>query len=666
MDIMMHPVKFIPLHLHTHYSLLDGLSKPSQVAERCKELGYDACAVTDHGTISGAVSFVRAMREKGIKPILGCEFYLSQQSATTKEKTNRTLSHLVVLAKNKEGWNDLIALVSKSNKDDVFYFKPRIDLDILEEDNRNNNLVSFSGHLGSDLANILFTDWKKAYNSNTIEETQTFLKQDWLKQASSLAERYQQIFRKGNFFIEIQLIDQENSPASKLVGECLRQVSKETGIPPVATADSHYPRKEDAADQRILLCSAMKTTLKKVEEKLLAGDDVGLSGFFRSNNFHIPSLEEMKEIHTEEEISNTSLIASMCGDYEILGKPNLPKFPCPDDMAEKEYLRELCRQGWRQRLKKRGKVSTQENEDIYVDRIKKELEVINDANLSGYFLIVRDIVSYVKSQGWLPGPGRGSAAGCLVSYLVGITQVDPIEYGLIFERFYNAGRNSEGHISLPDIDIDVPATKRDEVIDYIKSKYGYNNVSQMVTFGRLQGRSALKEVLRVHNACSYDEMNRITKALPQEHEISDQLQDMEESSVIRWTMLHQPEVLNDYCRVAEDGSLDGEYAKLFAQAIRIEGTYKSQGKHAAGVVISSRILNEVCPMVRETKGQDRIAGMEMVDLEAMGHVKFDILGVNLLDKIMGISNQLFSGDIEVNDEGALRSSPTGRVCVGEG
>ena len=486
---MMHPVKFIPLHLHTHYSLLDGLSKPSQVAERCEELEYDACAVTDHGTISGAVSFVRAMREKGIKPILGCEFYLTvRESATVKEKTNRSLSHLVVLAKNKDGWDSLIELVSRSNKDDVFYFKPRIDLDILEEHNAGKNLVSFSGHLGSDLANVLFTDCKQAYNSDSYQEAQKLLKPDWFEQASNLAKRYQSIFRKGNFFIEIQLIDQDNSPASKLVGECLRKVSEKTGIPPVATADSHYPRKEDAADQRVLLCSAMKTTLKKVEEKLLTGDDVGLSGFFRSNNFHIPSLEEMKEIHTEEEISNTLLIADMCEDYEILGKPNLPKFSCPDDMAEKEYLRELCRQGWIQRLKKRGRVSTQENEDIYVDRIKKELEVINDANLSGYFLIVRDIVSYVKKQGWLPGPGRGSAAGCLVSYLVGITQVDPIEYGLIFERFYNAGRNSEGHVSLPDIDIDVPATKRDEVIDYIKSKYGYNNVSQMVTFGRLQGK----------------------------------------------------------------------------------------------------------------------------------------------------------------------------------
>jgi DNA polymerase-3 subunit alpha len=666
LDTTMHPVKFTPLHLHTHYSLLDGLSKPSRVAERCSELGYDTCAITDHGTISGAVSFVRAMREKDIKPILGCEFYLTvSEPATVKEKTNRTLSHLVVLAKNKDGWDSLIELASRSNKDDVFYFKPRIDLDILEEHNAGKNLVSFSGHLGSDLANVLFIDWKQAYNSDSYEEAQKLLKPDWLEQASNFAERYQQIFRKGNFFIEIQLIDQENSPASKLVGECLRQVSKETGIPPVATADSHYPRREDAADQRILLCSAMKTTLKQVEDKLRSGEDVGLSGFFRSNNFHIPSSEEMGELHTEEEITNTSVIADACEDYDILGKPNLPKFGCPNQMAEEEYLRDLCRDGWRKRLKKRGKVSTKETETLYADRIKQELRVIKEANLSGYFLIVRDIVSYVKSQGWLPGPGRGSAAGCLVSYLVGITQVDPIEYGLIFERFYNVGRNTDGHISLPDIDIDVPATKRDEVIDYIKSKYGHTNVSQMVTFGRLQGRSALKEVLRVHGACSYDEMNRITKSLPQEHEISDQLQDMEESSVIRWTLMNQPDVLKDYCKINKNGSLEGQYAKLFEQAIRIEGTYKSQGKHAAGVVISSRNLSEVCPMVRETKGAERIAGMEMTDLESMGHVKFDILGVNLLDKIMGISNQLLTGNIEDNNEEALSSNSGRRMCGGK-
>ena len=255
-------------------------------------------------------------------------------------------------------------------------------------------------------------------------------------------------------------------------------------------------------------------------------------------------------------------------------------------------------------------------------------------------MIVKDIVESVSKNSWLPGPGRGSAAGCLVSYLIGVTQVDPIEYGLIFERFYNAGRNTQDRVSLPDIDIDVPASKRDDVIGYIKKTYGEGRVGQMITFGRLQGRSALKEVLRVHDACSYEEMNRITKSLPHEADISDQLQEMDESSVIMWTLHNQPEQLKDYCRIRENGSLDGPYAKYFEQAMRIEGTYKSQGKHAAGVVISLEELNRVCPMVKETNGSAKIAGLEMSDLEAMGHVKFDILGVNLLDKMMSIQSTL--------------------------
>ena len=197
---------------------------------------------------------------------------------------------------------------------------------------------------------------------------------------------------------------------------------------------------------------------------------------------------------------------------------------------------------------------------------------------------------------------------------------------------------------MPDIDIDVPASKRDSVIGYIREKYGSDKVGQMVTFGRLQGRSALKEVLRMNEACSYDEMNKITKSLPHEHEISDQLADMDESSVIKWTLINQPEVLRDYCRLNDDGSLEGDYSKLFEQAMRIEGTFKSQGKHAAGDVISSHSLDEVCPMVRDKKGTEKIAGMEMNDLESMGHVKFDILGVSLLDKIMGVKEELESNN----------------------
>ena len=215
-----------------------------------------------------------------------------------------------------------------------------------------------------------------------------------------------------------------------------------------------------------------------------------------------------------------------------------------------------------------------------------------------------------------------------------------MEYGLIFERFYNAGRNTGGHVSLPDIDIDVPATKRDETIDYIRSKYGNDRVGQMVTFGRLQGRSSLTEVLRINEACSYEEMKEITKSLPHEHEVSDQLAEMDEPSVIQWTLMNQPEALRDYCRLNDDGELEGNLANYFKQAMRIEGTFKSQGKHAAGVVISSHKLDDVCPMVRDKRSSDKIAGMEMNDLESMGHVKFDILGISLMDKLMGIRDQL--------------------------
>ena len=636
-----------PLHLHTHYSLLDGLSKPTQVAQRCEELGYQSCAMTDHGTISGAVSFVRAMRERNIKPILGCEFYISK-NAQLRTKENKSLSHLVVLAKNLEGWNKLIEATSRSNEEDVFYFKPRLDLALLSEmiDADQGSLISFSGHPGSDLANVLFKDIKKAYSASSYDDAAKYLKRDWKSEAIFAASNHMKIFGVGNFFIEIQLIDKENFPASELIAECLRQVSKETGIPCVATADSHYPKKEDAADQRILLCSAMKTTLKKVENKLKNNEDVGMSCFFRSNNYHIPSTEEMELLHTEEEINNSLLIANLCEDYNILGQPMLPKFSCPNKMTEEEYLRDLCRDGWLKRLKSQGKVNTEESIKKYVDRIKEELEVVEEANLSGYFLIVRDIINYVKQNDWLAGPGRGSAAGCLISYLIGITEVDPLEYDLIFERFYNIGRNTEDHISLPDIDMDVPATKRDEVIDYIRSKYGEGRVCQMVTFGRLQGRSSLKEVLRVHDACSFDEMNTITKSLPQEDKISDQLESMESSSSIMWTLTYQPDTLKGYCELKEDGSLGGDYSKLFEQAIRLEGTYKSQGKHAAGVVISSKDLDKSCPMVKETNGTGKIAGLEMIDLEAMGHVKFDVLGVNLLDKIMGVREQLLTGVID--------------------
>jgi DNA polymerase-3 subunit alpha len=319
-----------------------------------------------------------------------------------------------------------------------------------------------------------------------------------------------------------------------------------------------------------------------------------------------------------------------------LSKPVLPKFDTPNGESEKDYLRTLARKGWKELLA--DKITDEEGRKKYGDRFRKEFEVIEEADLFGYFLIVRDIINYAVEQGWMVGPGRGSAAGCLISYLIGITQIDPIEFDLLFERFYNSGRNTKDNISLPDIDIDIPGKKRDGIISYIKDKYGHGNVSQMVTFGRLQGRSAIKEILRVNEACGFSVMNEITKYIPDEAAISDQLSQMDEEdrSIIRWALQNNEQDLYDYCHVNEKGYLEGDYAEYFEQAIKIEGTLKTQGKHAAGVVISANKLSEVCPMVNSKSSDEKIAGLEMADLEALGHVKFDVLAINLLDKLMYI------------------------------
>jgi DNA polymerase-3 subunit alpha len=290
-----------------------------------------------------------------------------------------------------------------------------------------------------------------------------------------------------------------------------------------------------------------------------------------------------------------------------------------------------------------GKID-EPNQGEYLDRIKYELDVLQGAGLSSYFLIVQDIVNYVRKNNWLPGPGRGSAAGCLVSYLIGITSIDPICYNLMFDRFYNAGRNSADHISMPDIDVDVPINKREVIIEYIKNRYGHDKVSQMITFNTIKGRGALKDVLRVYGNISFDEMNRITKNIPDEAKIADELQEMKEetgeASIIRWALENNPDKLKEWCFIDENNELQGPLAKRFEQAIRLEGTKSNQSRHAAGIAISSTPLNETCPMVYDSKNKQLIAGMEMQDLEAIGIIKFDILGVAMLDKIMTIKDIL--------------------------
>jgi DNA polymerase-3 subunit alpha len=597
------------------------------MADRCLSAGIKTCALTDHGTISGCVQFYKEMTSKKIKPILGCEIYVPKQDSHIKEKENSQLSHFLLLAKNLAGWKSLIQIISETNKAENFYHKPRISFDRLAH-LLDGNIIGFCGHLGSSLSDL-------------IEENPA----DYLKGSLSFIDYMKEIFGKDNFFLESQLMDQEINPKQKTMTDIMRILGDKSKTKIIATPDAHYCERKDAIDQRILLCNNLKTTLIDINKKLLSNEDVPMSCFFKSDSFHIPDPEEMISWHTQDEIENTLYVDSLCEEYSILSKPALPEFKCPKNNTPEEYLRHLCREGWRQKIVNHIPES---EHTPYVDRVKFELDILQKAGLSSYFLIVQDIVEYVKSNNWLPGPGRGSAAGCLVSYLIGITDIDPIKYDLLFERFYNEGRNTADHISMPDIDVDVPINKREYIIDYIKNKYGSDKVSQMITFNTMKGRGALKEVLRVYDNVSFEEMNRITKFIPDESKIADELQEMKEdtgeASIIRWALENNVDKLKEWCYISEDGSLAGPMAKRFEQAIRLEGTKSNQSKHAAGVVISSQKLNGVCPMVYDSKNKQSIAGMEMQDLEGLGLIKFDILGVAMLDKIMTISDILSKGE----------------------
>ena len=620
--------KYIPLHVHSHYSLLDGLSRPKQIAQRCVDIGVKSCAITDHGNIAGAAQVHAALKSKGIKPILGCELYICDQHASMKDKSNGKLSHFIVLAKNLQGWNTLVKIISESNKPEHFYRKPRLSIDQLAEI-VDENIIGFCGHLGSYLANKILS------NDEIVD--------NWKSIATTEVKKLKKIFGD-NFFLETQLMDKELNPAQISLAECIRELSKDLGVRAICTPDAHYANQKDAIDQRILLCNNLKTTLPEINRKLSNEEDVPMSTFFISDKYYILSPEEMQELHTEEEIENTNYVDNLCESYDINHEPRLPPFKT--ETSPDEFLRQLCREGWKRKIGTKVEKSLHEK---YADRIKYELSILQSAGLSSYFLIVSDIVKHVKSQGWLAGPGRGSAAGCLVSYLIDITSIDPIKHDLIFERFYNAGRNTKGRVSMPDIDMDVPINQREQVIEYIKDKYGSDNVSQMITFNTLKGRGALKDVLRVYGDVTFDEMNQITKNIPDEAKIADELEQMKDeygdASIIRWALENRVDNLKNWCYIDKEGNLSGPFAKRFEQAMRLEGTKVNQSKHAAGVVITDKKLETICPMIFDTKTKQPIAGMEMNDLEYLGIIKFDVLGIAMLDKVMNISNTLRYGEL---------------------
>jgi DNA polymerase-3 subunit alpha len=628
---------YIPLHAHdSDSSRLDGASKPEKMVDRFVKIGANAAALTNHGDISSLVKFHKYAKKKGVKPILGCEFYICEQDGEVKDKTNRTLTHLCVLAKNHQGWLNLVKAHNIGQKN--FYYKPRISLETLARIGAGEFIV-FSGHPGSDIGNILWGDFKGAYRAQTYTAARELVHPEWEKRVVELSAKYIELFGRENFFLECQMFDQENLPAQSIITKILRHIGKKNNIPCLATADSHYATKEDAYDQRLLLANSLGTTFRDINNKIESGEDVTLGGFFRSNNYHVPSISEMMGWHTEEEITNTLKIAEICEDYEITSKPRVPEFPCPEGRDRLSHLKYLCEEGAR----KLGK----DGESEYQSRLEYELQTVMEFPLlADYFLIVHDYVDWARNQGWVCG-ARGSCGGSLIARYLNLSDVDPILYRLQFERFYNAGRNSKDNISLPDIDMDFPVDQREKVISRVRNTWGHDKVAQIATFGRMQGRSVVKDVLRVHNACTFAEMNEITDCIPDEAKIADELQQMREAgedpSIVRWALIHRKEALKKWVELKEDGTVDGSMARYFEQAMRIEGTYRSVGKHAAGLIVAPYSLSDNVPMLYD-KGNpsELMVGVDMKDAEAMGLMKADILGVAALD-VIGDTINLING-----------------------
>lgn len=635
-----------PLTVKSHFSLQRGLSKPEHIVARCKEIGVGAVGLTDLASISGCPTALKGINKAGMKGIAGCEFWICPEDPTIKEVSNLANSRVTVLAPDFDSWKDLVKAYSASASQELMFKRPRLNLAKLAEFSKGKFIV-LSGRLCSDLANCIFAEPRMAYSATSLEQAKGMARKGWNDLVFSKIAEYQSLFGKENFFVEIQLNDRLATPASQLVADGLRWAAKKLGVECVATADSHYCKSQDASDQRVLLCSSTDSTMEEAAKKIVGHEDPSLVCFFRSNKFHIPTYDEMREVHTEAELANTLKIAERCSQYEIGGKPMFPSIVGPKGEKPEDMLKELCVKGWKKRIESSKKIP-KEKIPVYAERIKKELGVINKAQLASYFLIVEDYVSYARNVlGSMIGPGRGSAAGCLVSYLIGITGVDPIEFDLLFERFYNDGRNSPGRVAIPDVDIDFEARFRQAVIQYLRDKYGEDKVCQMSTFSRMQGRAAIKDVLRAHARCGHDEANRICEFIPDESEISDQLQEMREetgeASIIQWALENNPDQLKEWCFINAQGELEGPLAIDFAQAIRLEGTKRNMGKHASGVIISSEPLADLCPMFVDKTTGHAVIGVDMKDAELLGFIKFDILGLQSLDRISAATRMIRGG-----------------------
>lgn len=618
---------YSPLNLHTHYSLLRGFSRPTEVAKRMAELNIGSAALTDFDTLSGTVNFFKSMNDVGIKPIIGTKVLITNLDGVS--------GYVTLMARNLDGWREIVQLSSLSY---TIGSTPSVSFSDIEH---LKNVIVLCGEPESLFTNAIVSRKIAYVNSNPSNYESYFTHTDYKAKVKSLAERFKKAFGD-RFFIAIQRVNQKICPIDGIVADVLTDISKSLQVNRVGVPNTFYNKKEEVNLHRLVLCSHAGKGWNAMQTAIESEELASHARFMRDDRCHTLSYEDMKQIYTEEEIKNSLLISDMCDKFSILANPTIPQFKCPQNLSEKDYLLQLCRTGWSRLKNKLDSTKTSE----YVSRVNNELGVFNEVGLEGYFLIMQDIVNWAKAQGMLVGCSRGSAGGCLVSYLIGITSIDPVIYDLYFERFYNKGRNSPGKVSFPDIDVDFPIAGREKVIQYIRDTYRSENVAQVATFSRLQGRGAVREVMRVHQACDKDTIDSICKYIPQEAEIADKLEEAKETSIIRWTLRNEPEDLRNWVQIDDDDNLTGDMAQYFQEAIAIEGTFKSYGKHASAVIISNSPIASVCPMIRDKKTGIPITGIEFEELESLGLVKFDILGTTILDKLMGVNQILKTGTLE--------------------
>ncbi len=549
---------FTHLHVHTEYSLLDGSSKIKELVDRAKELGMDSMAITDHGVMYGVIDFYRAARAVGIKPIIGCEVYVAPGSRFDREASSGEdrYYHLILLAENNQGYQNLMKIVSKGFVDG-FYYKPRVDLEILRQ--YHEGIIALSACLAG--------------------EVQRYLERGLYQQGKEAALRYEEIFGKNNFFLELQ---DHGIPAQKTVNQALLRMSAEIGIELVATNDVHYTFAEDAVPHDILLC--IQTGKKVTDENRMR---------YEGGQFYCKSEDEMRALfpYAQEALDNTHKIAERCNVEIEFGVTKLPKFDVPDGYDSWSYLNKLCDEGLQKRYP--------DDDGTLRKRLDYELNVIHTMGYVDYFLIVWDFIHFARTNDIMVGPGRGSAAGSIVSYCLEITNIDPIRYHLLFERFLNPER-----VSMPDIDIDFCFERRQEVIDYVVRKYGKDQVVQIVTFGTLAAKGVVRDVGRVLDI-PYARCDAIAKMIPNDLGMT-----------LEKALKASPDLKKAYDE-------DPQVKYLIDMSRRLEGLPRHTSMHAAGVVISRTSVDNYVPLSRAADGTITTQ-FTMTTLEELGLLKMDV------------------------------------------